>query len=50
MSGAEIIAAIGIAASFLLLINFGAKVCSRLADFSAEVEEVPKAFQYVSIQ
>ena len=50
MSGAEVIAAVGIAASFLQLIDFGAKVCSGLAEFSIEVEEVPKAFQHVSVQ
>ena len=50
MSGAEIFAAVGTAASFLQLIDFGTKVCTRLAKFSIEAKEVPKAFQYVSIQ
>ncbi len=50
MSGAEIIAAVGIAASLLQLIDFGTKLGSRLAEFSVEAKEVPKAFQHTSIQ
>ena len=46
MSGAEVIAAVGTGASFLQLIDFGAKVCSRLAEFSVEAKDVPKAFRH----
>ncbi|KAI9150079.1 short-chain dehydrogenase [Paramyrothecium foliicola] len=41
------VSAVGLAASILQLIHFGAEVTQRLADFSKVVNETPKAFRQI---
>lgn len=45
---AEAIAALGLAASILQLIDFSAKVVGRLNEFQSSLREVPKSFRQIS--
>ena len=47
---AEALAAVGLASAIIQFIDFGAKVVTRLSDFSAEVDTVPKTFRLIKVQ
>ncbi len=47
---AEALAAVGLASAIVQFIDFGTKIVTRLSDFSAEVEEVPKTFRLIKVQ
>lgn len=47
---AEALAAFGLASAIVQLIDFGTKIVTRLSDFSAKVEEVPKTFRLIKVQ
>ena len=47
---AEALAAVGLASAIVQFIDFGTKILTRLADFSTEVEEVPKTFRLIKVQ
>ena len=47
---AEALAAVGLASAIVQFIDFGTRIVTRLADFSAEVEEIPKTFRLIKVQ
>lgn len=47
---AEALAAVGLASAIVQFIEFGTKIVTRLSEFSAEVEEVPKTFRSIKVQ
>src|ERR1700728_3600263 len=47
---AEAIAAVGLAASILQLVDYGNKVIVRLQDFRSSIVEAPKAFREILVQ
>ena len=47
---AEGLATVGIVASIAQLIDFSAKVVSRLEQFHSDTREVPKSFRHISIE
>ena len=47
---AEALAAVGLASAIVQFIEFGTKIVTRLSDFSAEVEDVPKTFRLIKVQ
>lgn len=47
---AEALAAVGLASAIVQFIDFGTKIVTRLSDFSAEVEELPKTFRQIRVQ
>jgi hypothetical protein len=47
---AEALAVVGVVASIVQLVDFGAKVLHRLNDFQSSREEIPKVFQHVKAE
>ncbi|OCK74143.1 hypothetical protein K432DRAFT_447464 [Lepidopterella palustris CBS 459.81] len=47
---AEALAVVGVMASIVQLIDFGAKVLLRLNEFQSSVGEIPKSFQHVKAE
>ena len=47
---AEVIAAVGVAASIVQLVDFGTKILRRLNEFHSNLDEIPKSFQQINTQ
>ena len=47
---AEGLAAVGLASAIVQFVDFGTKIVTRISEFSAEVEEVPKTFRLIKVQ
>jgi hypothetical protein len=47
---AEVIAVVGIIASFIQLVDFGSKVAERLTEFVAHNKDVPQSFRHIATE